>query len=149
MLPAFCTGIIGTTIVVVPLVALREDLWRRCRESGIEAHVWTSRGANRAAAIVFVTPESANTKMFRDFVNRLRVRQQLDRVVVDEYHMVLDAGSEFRPQLGLLGRTIAGWGGANGVFDGHVITARRGGIPPGDGVPGEYNHNIPGVDITA
>uniref|UniRef100_L7IS48 DNA 3'-5' helicase n=1 Tax=Pyricularia oryzae (strain P131) TaxID=1143193 RepID=L7IS48_PYRO1 len=110
MLPAFCTGITGTTIVVVPLVALREDLWRRCRESGIEAHVWTSRGANRAAAIVFVTPESASTKMFRDFVNRLRVRQQLDRVVVDECHMVLDAGSEFRPQLGLLGRTIAGWG---------------------------------------
>nr|ACP42044.1 TLH5 [Pyricularia oryzae] len=110
ILPAFCTGITGTTIVVVPLVALREDLWRRCRESGIEAHVWTSRGANRAAAIVFVTPESASTKMFRDFVNRLRVRQQLDRVVVDECHMVLDAGSEFRPQLGLLGRTIAGWG---------------------------------------
>ena len=110
MLPAFCTGTTGTTVVVVPLVALREDLCRRCRASGIEAHIWTSGGANRAAAIVFVTPESASTKMFRDFINRLQTRQQLDRVVVDECHMVLDGGPGFRPQLGSLGRTVAEWG---------------------------------------
>ncbi|KAK3933608.1 P-loop containing nucleoside triphosphate hydrolase protein [Diplogelasinospora grovesii] len=83
MLPAYCSPE-GVTIVVVPLVALWEDLHRRCRESGIESRIWHSQEANRAATIIFVTPESAVTKGFRLFVNRLQGRQQLDRIVVDE-----------------------------------------------------------------
>jgi superfamily II DNA helicase RecQ len=110
MLPAYCSGIDGVSIVIVPLVALREDMVRRCRESMINVHVWDGSGTNRAASIVLVTPESASSRGFRDFVNRLRSRQQLDRVVVDECHMVLDAGDSFRPELRALGKTIAEWG---------------------------------------
>lgn len=73
MLPAFCSPD-GVTVVVVPLVALRDDLQGRCERSGIEAHVWQSQGPNRAAPIVFVTPESAVTKGFRASVNRLQAR---------------------------------------------------------------------------
>jgi superfamily II DNA helicase RecQ len=98
MLPAYCSPE-GVTIVVVPLVALREDLHRRCQDSGIESHVWQGRGANRAATVVFVTPESAVTKGFQLFVNRLQARQQLDRIVVDECHTVLDSDRSFRPQM--------------------------------------------------
>jgi superfamily II DNA or RNA helicase len=110
MLPAYCAGTEGVSIVIVPLVALREDMVRRCRESMIDVHVWDGGGTHRAAAIVLVTPESASSRGFRDFVNRLRSRQQLDRVVVDECHMVLDAGDSFRPELRALGQTIAEWG---------------------------------------
>lgn len=109
MLPAFCSPD-GTTIVVVPLVALREDLHGRCAESGIESHVWQGGGSNRAASIVFVTPESAVTKGFRDFVNRLQGRQALDRVVVDECHVLLDSGGEYRPKLRELGPALREWG---------------------------------------
>lgn len=109
MLPAFCSRD-GTTIVIVPLVSLREDMHGRCEESGIESHVWQSRQGNRVATIVFVTPESAVTKGFRDFVNRLQSRQALDRVVVDECHVLLDGDPGFRPQLRELGGVLRDWG---------------------------------------
>lgn len=68
MLPAYCSPE-GTTIVIVPLVSLREDLHDRCNKSMIESYIWRSRGGNRLATIIFVTPESAVTKGFRDYVN--------------------------------------------------------------------------------
>jgi superfamily II DNA helicase RecQ len=105
MLPAFCSPD-GVTLVVVPLVALRDDLYGRCQRMGIDAHVWQGKGANRAAAIVFVTPESAVTEGFRSFVNRLQARGQLDRVFVDECHTVLDSDRGFRPQMGELGTAL-------------------------------------------
>jgi hypothetical protein len=67
MLPAFCSPE-GVTVVVVPLVALREDLHRRCQKSGIDTHVWDGRGSNRAASILFITPESVVTKAFQVFI---------------------------------------------------------------------------------
>jgi superfamily II DNA helicase RecQ len=111
MLPAYCSGDDGgTTIVIVPLVALRDDLHGRCAKSQIATYVWNSRGGHQITPIVFVTPESAVTKGFGDFVNRLQARKALDRVVVDECHTILDSTSQFRPQLMELGRVLNEWG---------------------------------------
>ena len=109
MLPAFCSPD-GVTIVVVPLVALQQDMHGRCQRAGIDTCVWQSRGGNRGASVVFVTPESAVTKGFQLFVNRLQARGQLDRVVVDECHAVLDSDRTFRPQLGEIGEAVRGFG---------------------------------------
>ena len=110
MLPAYCTPE-GVTVVVVPLTALESDLERRCCEARIPAAVWSSgEPAARAASVVLVTPESVVTKGFRGFINRLVARQRLDRVVVDECHVILDSSADFRPKLLELGRTIADWG---------------------------------------
>ncbi|KXH69608.1 hypothetical protein CSAL01_12759 [Colletotrichum salicis] len=105
MLPAFCSPD-GVTVVVTPLVALRTDLHRRCVQAGITSHVWQSRKTNQAASIIFVTPESAVTKGLRDFIVRLEGRQALDRVVVDECHVVLEGSRSFRPRLRELGEAI-------------------------------------------
>lgn len=35
----------GTTVVILPLVVLKDELRRRCDEAGIEAHVWEARSA--------------------------------------------------------------------------------------------------------
>ncbi|RKK63864.1 hypothetical protein BFJ69_g16845 [Fusarium oxysporum] len=111
MLPAYCSHDSGgVTIVIVPLISLRDDLHRRCAECQIETYVWDSRGGHQIAPIVFVTPESAVTKGFGEFVNRLQSRKVLDRVVVDECHAILDSTSHFRPQLLELGRVLSGWG---------------------------------------
>ncbi|KAK0744616.1 P-loop containing nucleoside triphosphate hydrolase protein [Apiosordaria backusii] len=109
MLPAFCAPD-GVSIVVVPLVALYKDLHRRCQESGIDSHIWQSRSGNRAASIILMTPESAVTKGFQLFVNRLHARGQLYRVVIDECHAVLDSERAFRPQMGKLGSVLRGFG---------------------------------------
>lgn len=53
------------TVVVVRLVALRDDVRGRWERSGVDGHVWQREGANRGAAIVLGTPERAVTKGFR------------------------------------------------------------------------------------
>ena len=94
----------GTTIVVVPLISLRVDLQHRCAQLGISCVAWESRRPPHAAQIVLVTPESALTEDFRSFLNRLRLLQQLDRLVVDECHLMLHDQTNFRPELAKLGQ---------------------------------------------
>jgi superfamily II DNA helicase RecQ len=109
MLPAYCVPG-GTTIAIVPLVSLRDDLHSRCKESNIRSITWHRNQGNPPATIVFVTPETAVTKGFRDWVNGVIATGQLDRVVVDECHIILDGTDEFRPELAELGSVIREWG---------------------------------------
>ena len=108
MLPAYCEPS-GVTIVVVPMLALRADMEQRCRQAGLSVSVWES-GGGRVASMVLVTPETALTKGFAEFVSRLRDRQQLDRVVVDEAHLLLESNWAFRPALKLLGQRLSEMG---------------------------------------
>ena len=68
ILLAYCV-LGGTTIAIVPLVALRDDLHSRCREANIRTITWQRKRGNPPTTIVFVTPESAISKGFRDWVN--------------------------------------------------------------------------------
>jgi superfamily II DNA helicase RecQ len=109
MLPAYCTPD-GVTVVITPLVSLENDMVARCVKMGIDAYIWKSRGVQRAASLVFVTPESAVSKGFRVFVERMHGQQKLDRVVVDECHTVLGYSKTFRPQMGRVGETLQDFG---------------------------------------
>jgi superfamily II DNA helicase RecQ len=97
MLPASCST--GVTIVVVPLVSLSEDLTRRCVEAGIECVQWRSRHPDEWASIVLVTPELAVSKSFGNFINRQRAMGRLDRIVIDECHVVLDSTKGWRTKM--------------------------------------------------
>ncbi|KAI3144663.1 hypothetical protein CBS147317_9724 [Penicillium roqueforti] len=101
-LPAWITK--GLTVVVVPLVALRKELQERCTNLGIRCTQWESHHPPDDASIVLVTPESALTMSFRTFLNRQVVLHRLDRIVIDECHMVLSKSETFRPELMQLGR---------------------------------------------
>lgn len=90
MLPAFCST--GVTVVVVPLIMLRQDMVSRCKAAGIECVEWDSARPHEWAQMVFVTPEAAVGEAFGGFLNRQRAMGRLDRVVIDECHVVLDAG---------------------------------------------------------
>ena len=105
MLPASC-GHGGVSVVVFPLIALRQDMLRRCEIMGITCAEWSSRRPPEAASLVLVTPESAVTGDFQTFINRLRAMQQLDRIVIGECHFTLTEQWDFRPQLLQLGRLI-------------------------------------------
>lgn len=109
MLPAFCVPG-GVTVVVVPLVALQEDLHRRCEEVQIETVMWDSSRPNRLASIILVTPEAVVSKTFRTFVNRIQRTCKLDRIVVDEWYTILDCGPQFRPKMLELGRAVVQMG---------------------------------------
>jgi superfamily II DNA helicase RecQ len=103
MLPAYCSRS-GVTVVVVPLIALRQDMKRRCEEMGLRCQEWESRRPGDGAQVVLVTPESAVSEGFNTFLTRMRATQQLDRIVIDECHVVLNDKMDFRKQLQQLGQ---------------------------------------------
>lgn len=75
MLPASCSG--GVLVVIVPLVSLRGDMKVRCDKAGIECVEWDSRKPNDWASVVLVTPESAVSEGFGNFINRQRAMGRL------------------------------------------------------------------------
>src|SRR5258706_2721059 len=104
MLPAFCSPE-GTTIVVVPLTSLQQNLKDRCERTGISCCIWDSQRPRQgqSTSIVLVTPEAVFTKRFGEFINRLKSMHQLDRIVYDECHTALQSRADFRPQMRRLG----------------------------------------------
>ncbi|GME30610.1 conserved hypothetical protein, partial [Neofusicoccum parvum] len=60
-----------------------------------------------AESVVLVTPEAALSDEFMTFLNRLRAMRQLDRIVIDECHVVLNDQVDFRKQLQQLGKLMA------------------------------------------
>jgi superfamily II DNA helicase RecQ len=89
MLPAWAEQG-GTTVVVIPLIALRGEMMRRCKLLGISCAAWEGGRPPDAAAVVLVTPELAVGEEFATFLNRLRETRQSDRIVIDECHVVLN-----------------------------------------------------------
>jgi superfamily II DNA helicase RecQ len=53
-----------------------------------------------------VTPESALGHDFITFLNRQRMLHRLDRIVIDECHIVLNDQTDFRPQMQRLGQLV-------------------------------------------
>ena len=103
MLPAF-VQVRGVTIVVVPLKALRADMVVRCAALSIRCAVWEQDSAVDGASIVLVTPEKAVSPEFGTFVSRIRQTQRLDRIVIDECHVILNDRLDFRQHLQQLGK---------------------------------------------
>ncbi|KAK0973037.1 hypothetical protein LTR54_017430 [Friedmanniomyces endolithicus] len=103
MLPAFVEPR-GVNIVVVPLKGIRSDMIHRCQQLGIRWAVWEEGAVTDGASIVLVTPEKATSEAFGTFIKRLRRLQLLDRIVIDECHVVLNDQAAFRKHLQRLGQ---------------------------------------------
>lgn len=97
ILPAWIAG--GLTVVVVPLLSLRTDLLQRYTTLGILCVEWEIRRPPDEASIVLMTPESALTEEFRTFLNRQQLIHQLDRIFINECHLMLHQHNNFRPML--------------------------------------------------
>ena len=93
------------TVVITPLVALRQDLLRRCEEWKISFAVF---GAGRfpqphaVPSLVLVDVENAASAEFLTLMQCLHQTGRLDRIVLDEAHLLLTA-MHYREQLSLLG----------------------------------------------
>ncbi|RGP67242.1 hypothetical protein FSPOR_6111, partial [Fusarium sporotrichioides] len=94
----------GVTVVVVPLVALQGDLFSRTEKMNIPTAQWRSDQIVGHARLVFVTPETVFTKHFQGYLDALQSQAQLDRIIIDECHTILEGNLAFRPKLRELGR---------------------------------------------
>lgn len=86
----------GLTIVVVPLIALREDLMRRARQWRLPCAAWDPVHPREDVSLLFAMPEHLHHDAFRSFVRRTFALGRLRRIVLDECHTVLSARDGFR-----------------------------------------------------
>ena len=87
----------GVTIVVVPKKALQSNMKQRCIDAGIQCAVWSEgRAPPYDAKIVFAIAESAVSRMFADFINSKTAAHQLERIVIDECHTILQSDEKWR-----------------------------------------------------
>ena len=84
----------GTTLLIVPLVALKQDTVQKCRRLGVDCTVWSpERPPGPGCPLVLVSLDQAVQTPFLTFANQLDVASLLARVVIDESHLVCTAES--------------------------------------------------------
>jgi len=89
-----CVEEVGVTVVVVPYRALIEDLVGRIRGAGVECIEW-AHGENNPASVVIVSADVVgditSNSNFLGYAQLLKSKGLLQRIVVDECHLVLTA----------------------------------------------------------
>lgn len=90
----------GVTVVILPLVVLKQDLLGQCGRLGLSHTVWHGgmEVDSTCAPLLLASVEDAMQKKFLGYLRSLRQRDQLDRVVLDEAQMVLTE-SHYRDSL--------------------------------------------------
>ena len=91
-------------MVILPLVVLKQEMFRRCIELELSFAVWDRHGDHiryDSCLLIFVFAETAVLSPFRTFITSLDTCEALDRVVVDESHLILIA-SDYHPKLRLI-----------------------------------------------
>ncbi len=96
MLLAWCS-FSEVSVVVVLLIALCTDMLVWCQDLQILCAEWNSQHQEKYDEkwLVFVMPESAVEKMFRLWMVRKKVAQQLDQIYIDECYVMLNNWTDF------------------------------------------------------
>jgi hypothetical protein len=95
LLPAKLKGA-GVTIVIVPLIALGDNILEECQKAHIDC-IFYGRSPPRMAKVVVVMAETAAGKEFIQYANGIKLMGKLDRVIRDEIHKW--ETDTFRPKL--------------------------------------------------
>lgn len=84
----------GVTIVVAPYAELKRQLVTRCTNAGLDCKHWPE-ARDSWPRVVLVSAEAASSDDFLQWAADLRVRGELDRVVIDECHLTFTAANEY------------------------------------------------------
>ncbi|KUI64437.1 hypothetical protein VM1G_11234 [Cytospora mali] len=128
MLPALLSSG-GRFILIEPTRALQDDMSRRLEEANINAYNWRPTLTDRSdklevTKVVVVTPESFEGRAFQNTVNHWNARQEIDLVILDEAHEVLN--SEFRDTYNRIGEVMHGTASVRLYLTGTLPLSREG-----------------------
>ncbi|RPA73289.1 P-loop containing nucleoside triphosphate hydrolase protein, partial [Ascobolus immersus RN42] len=84
-----------TSLLIVPLVALRDDMLRRLQEAKVSCKIYSQTDKKRVTVIV-CTVEQAVQKTFLSDMAALVQSGTLQRIIIDEIHLV-STEATFRP----------------------------------------------------
>ena len=87
-------------VVVVPLVALQQDMLARCGELGLSSAMWKER-FTAGVRVLLVSVEYVGSSDYAKFMRELHALGRLHCIFVDEAHLVV-AWEDFRPSMGNL-----------------------------------------------
>ena len=93
-------------IVVVSLIFLKKNFKIRCEKTNFRCFEWNIQRSSNVVNIVFVIFESTINVDFRIFLNRLRNAQRLNRIYIDECHVILNDLKIYRKKLQQLNEFI-------------------------------------------
>ena len=104
-LPAFLEMDL-TTVVIIPFVALVEEMEERCKDLGLSCQVWKGKSENgERTQILIVGVEHAVTQEFQQLLIQLESTENLGRIVLDECQILLTQ-RDFRPVMRRLGSVV-------------------------------------------
>ena len=95
MLPTLCIPK-DITIVVITLIALRDHMQARCNRAEINYRQRNPRRLTVGGETILMTLRSALFETFQSHVSLPTTINLLDRIVIDEYHVVLNDQTTFR-----------------------------------------------------
>lgn len=103
LLPCFMDSPGNVSIIVVPLVALKQELMKRCEAFHIPAVMWSPTNSaselrNPTGRVYLISAEHLEMSSFSKFVRELNGKKSLRRIIVDEAHLSV-LWSDFRPCL--------------------------------------------------
>ena len=86
-----------TTVIITPLVALGDDLLKRCEKAGISSFIYGKTRPKKAKIVIVVT-ETTLSSAFSQFILDLYLENQLERIIYDEAHKIV-TDVNYRPKL--------------------------------------------------
>lgn len=111
----------STTVYLVPLIAMQEQLILRCQKLDMTCGIWHGEmGLEDVPDNLLIVLETALSDNFKHYLTELSHLHRLARIVVDEAHLIL-AHSHFRPVMNSLA-----WVGKVGV----PVIVQSATIPP-------------------
>ncbi len=97
LLPVFMEGMEKCTVVVTPLVSLRNEVISRAQALGLSVGNWSDRKREDVQVLV-LSAEHIEAGEFHVMLRELVRQKRLARIVVDEVHLTI-LWAEFRPSL--------------------------------------------------